>query len=246
MDWRARLAEVQSAVMLLTRLPAGRLPDPPPVLADAAWAYPLAGAVAALPAALVFWIAQGLPPLMAALLALAAGALATGGLHEDGLSDVADGFGGGATPERKLEIMKDSRIGSYGALALVLSVGLRATGLAAAPGACTGALALIGLGAASRAGLPLVMRLLPAARQGGLGARAGGVSANAAGVALAIGAVLALVTGHGFAVLLAMALAGTAFTLFTRRQVGGYTGDTLGASQQIAEMAGWVALAAVW
>ncbi len=166
-----RLAEARLALALLTRLPVGRLPDPAPPLAASAWAWPLAGLAAAILPALVFWAAP-LPPLMAALLALAAGVVATGGLHEDGLSDVADGFGGGPTRERKLEIMKDSRIGSYGALALALGLGLRATGLAAAPDACTGAAALLALGAASRAGLPAAMVLLAPARPGGLGAAA--------------------------------------------------------------------------
>ncbi len=242
----ARWDEIRLAVMLLTRLPMGRLSDPAPPLRAAAWAYPVAGAIAALPAALVFWAASGLPPLMAALLALAAGALATGGLHEDGLTDVADGFGGGATRDRKLEIMKDSRIGSYGALALILTVGLRVTGLAAAPDAITGMAALVGLGAASRAGLPWIMRSLPTARPGGLGASAGGVSGKATAVALGLGVLGLLITGHMLSLAVAMALAGFGFVLLCRRQIGGYTGDTLGATQQITEIAAWIVLAALW
>ena len=242
----ARWNEIRLAVMLLTRLPVGRLPEPAPPLPSAAWAYPVAGLVAALPAVLVFWAAQGLPPLMAALLALAAGSLATGALHEDGLADVADGFGGGTTRDRKLEIMKDSRIGSYGALALLLSLGLRISGLAAAPDAATGMAALIGLGMASRAGLPSIMRILPTARPGGLGASAGGISLPSTVAAMALGLLGALVTGHGLAVLLAMVIVGTGFALTCRRQIGGYTGDTLGATQQITEIAGWIVLAALW
>ena len=123
---RARATEVQLALMLLTRLPAGRI-DPAPTIAAAAWAFPLAGAVVGVLQALVLIaaIGLGLPMAMAAGLALAAGVLATGGLHEDGLADCADGFGGGRSPARKLEIMRDSRIGSYGALALILGLGLR-------------------------------------------------------------------------------------------------------------------------
>lgn len=232
--------------MLLTRLPVGRVADPVPPLGAAAWAYPVAGLVAALPPALVFWAAQGLPVAMAALLALAAGALVTGGLHEDGLADVADGFGGGAGRERKLEIMKDSRIGSYGALALLLALGLRVSGLAAAPDTTSGMAALIGLGMASRAGLPWIMQSQPSARPGGLGASAGGVTAASAAVAMALGVLAALLTGHGLAVLLAVAIAGLVFVLLCRHQIGGYTGDTLGATQQITEIAGWITLAAFW
>ncbi len=242
----ARWDELRLAVMLLTRLPMGRLADPAPPLRAVAWAYPVAGAIAALPAALVFWAAVGLPPLMAALLALAAGALATGGLHEDGLADVADGFGGGTSRDRKLEIMKDSRIGSYGALALLLSVGLRASGLAAAPDALTGMAALVGLGMASRAGLPWIMQAVRTARPGGLGATAGGVSGKAAAFAVALGLLGLLITGHALAMLVAMALAGFGFTLLCLRQIGGYTGDTLGATQQLTEIAGWIVLAALW
>lgn len=245
MDLARRIAELRLALALLTRLPVGRLPDPAPPLAACAWAWPLAGLAAAILPALVFWIAP-LPPLMAALLALAAGVVVTGGLHEDGLSDVADGFGGGATPERKLEIMKDSRIGSYGALALALALGLRATGLASAPDTCTGAAALLALGAASRAGLPAVMQVLPPARPGGLGASAAGIERPAVWVALALGAAALLLTGHAFAVLASMLVAGAGMTLLARRQIGGFTGDTLGATQQLCEIAGWIALAALW
>lgn len=246
MEPAARLQELRLALALLTRLPVGRIADPVPPLAAAAWAYPLVGMIAAALPALVFWAASGLPPMMAALLALAVGALVTGGLHEDGLADVADGFGGGATRARKLEIMKDSRIGSYGALALMLALGLRAGGLMAAPGAGAGIAALIGLGGASRGGLPLIMRLLPAARAEGLGAKAAGIGAVGAGMALAFGIGAALLTGHGLAVLIAMVVAGALFTGLCRRQIGGFTGDTLGATQQICEVAGWVALAAMW
>jgi len=245
MDAARRLAEARLALALLTRLPVGRLPDPAPPLAASAWAWPLAGLAAAILPALVFWAAP-LPPLMAALLALAAGVVVTGGLHEDGLSDVADGFGGGPTRERKLEIMKDSRIGSYGALALALGLGLRATGLAAAPDACTGAAALLALGAASRAGLPAAMALLAPARPGGLGAAAAGIEPPAVWAALALGAAALLLTGHPLAVLAAMALAGAGMTLLARHQIGGFTGDTLGATQQAAEIAGWITLAALW
>ena len=100
--------------MILTRLPAGRIEGNAPPIANAVWAFPLIGALVGLIAGAVFTLAItiNLPAFAAALLALASAALVTGGLHEDGLADTADGFGGGQTLSRKLEIMRDSRIGS--------------------------------------------------------------------------------------------------------------------------------------
>ena len=117
----------------------------------------------------------GLPPLVCAGLAVGALVIVTGALHEDGLADVADGFGGGATRERKLEIMRDSRIGAYGAAALALSLILRVAALSALLDHGLGAAAagLILAGAASRAAALAPLALLPAARADGLGAGAG-------------------------------------------------------------------------
>ena len=104
---RQRLAEMQLAVILLTRVPFGRLRDPVPRLGAAAWAFPLAGLPVGLIAAgvMVAALALGLSPPVAGGLALAAQAITTGALHEDGFADLCDGFWGGTTPERRLEIM---------------------------------------------------------------------------------------------------------------------------------------------
>ena len=124
---RRRVDEARLAFMLLTRLPMGQMAEAPP-LAASVWAYSVVGAMVGALAGLVFSFAAwaGLPPVTAGLLAIGAGVLLTGAMHEDGLADLADGFGGGHTRERKLEIMRDSRIGSYGVVALVLALGLRA------------------------------------------------------------------------------------------------------------------------
>src|ERR1019366_4569859 len=110
--------------MLLTRLPVGWFSgtQAPAGIADAVWAFPIAGAVVGGIGGGVFWgcSALGLPPAVAAVWTLVATLLVTGALHEDGLADTADGFGGGRTREQKLEIMRDSRIGSFGALAVML------------------------------------------------------------------------------------------------------------------------------
>src|SRR5690606_40192087 len=110
----------------------------------------------------------GLPSGPAAALALAAAMLMTGCLHEDGLSDVADGIGGGSTRERKLEIMRDSRIGSYGTAALVISLLLRWSALAALAGPAQVFAAFIAAHCASRALPGALMHVLPPARADGL------------------------------------------------------------------------------
>ncbi|MDH2326076.1 adenosylcobinamide-GDP ribazoletransferase [Cereibacter sp. SYSU M97828] len=240
---RARLDEARLALMTLSRLPVGRIARAVPMGA-AVWAYPLAGLVVGAigAAALVAGDALGLPPLASALLAIAAGALATGGLHEDGLADLADGFGGGTTPERRLEIMRDSRIGAHGALALMLAVGLLASLIASAPH-WQGMLAV---GAVSRAGLALPMILMPQARAGGFGAAAVlGMDWARVASALLIGLAVALMLVPMALALCAAVLAvQMAVAVAAQRSLGGLTGDVLGAAQVLGSVAGWIAIVA--
>jgi len=255
---RARLAEAQVALMLLTRLPAGQLRAgaPVPSLGQAAWAYPLVGILVGALGAGSFAAALGLglPVSMAAVLAVAVCVLATGGLHEDGLADLADGFGGGQDAARKLDIMRDSRIGSYGAMALIFALLLRVQALAWVAGVdlALALAALLALEAGARGGLAAMLRIMPPARAQGLGHMAAQVSALRAAAALALGggAVLAgvgLFAGIGAAgfVLGAMALAQVAISWLALRQIGGQTGDVLGAAQQVSVLAGWLVLAAL-
>lgn len=244
---RARLAEAQAAVMLLSRLPAGRIGGEVPSMGASVWAWPLVGALvgglAALSHGAALWL--GLPPLVAALLGIGALVLATGAMHEDGLADLADGFGGGQSRTRKLEIMRDSRIGTYGVLALVLSVGLRAAAIAALPADWAMA-GFVALAMASRACLPLWLRLLPAARADGLGKGAGGVPDAALVAALVLGQLGWCLAGGLSWLPIAMAVfVGTALIAgLALRQIGGQTGDVLGAAQQVGEIFGWLALLA--
>ena len=245
---RDPVSEFRLAFSLLTRLPVGSLRGGVPAMAETGWAWPLVGAVVGGIMAAVcsgaLWL--GLPPLMTAFVTLAAGALVTGAMHEDGLADLADGFGGGRDRARKLEIMRDSRVGSYGVVTLVLALGFRAAGIAAAAQAGVAPLALIALGAASRAGLPLTLTLMPPARTDGLG-RAAGAALGPAIAALLIGglALLAFGPGTALAIALAMAFAGVALAVLAMRQIGGQSGDILGAMQVVAECAGWAALVSV-
>jgi adenosylcobinamide-GDP ribazoletransferase len=228
-------AELAGAFMLLTRLPAGWLAGgrAPAAFADTVWAYPVVGAVVGGIGGAAYWACcrLGLPPAVGAVWTLAAMLLATGALHEDGLADTADGFGGGRTRDRKLEIMRDSRIGSFGALALMLSLAARGAAIAAlaTPGHVIAA--LIAAGALGRGAMLVVLLLLPPARADGLAA---GLGASRIG-RVATGLLLAAVAAHAFWAGIAAVLAALAMAWTARRQIGGYTGDVLGATSVVTE-----------
>jgi adenosylcobinamide-GDP ribazoletransferase len=202
--------------------------------------FPVVGALIGLAGGLAYALAiwLGLPSWPAAALALATTICATGALHEDGLADVADGFGGGRTREDKLRIMRDPRIGSYGTIALVLALLARAGALVALADPLQVVSALVTAGAVSRAALPAVMVSLPQARSDGLAAQAGRphplLAAAAALIAVLI--VIACLGETAPAALLAGVAGALAVALLARRQIGGYTGDVLGAVQQGAEI----------
>ncbi|MBY6240015.1 adenosylcobinamide-GDP ribazoletransferase [Methylosinus sp. Sm6] len=218
-------------------------------------ALPLAGAVigACAAAALLAARALGLSPFLAAALAVGALILVTGALHEDGLADLFDGFGGGATREEKLEIMRDSRLGSYGAIGLTLSLMLRVGALSsvAERSVAQAAAVLVFTAALSRTtGLAPIMMLAPA-RGDGAGHAAlrpfEQALRTAALLALAL-ALLPLGAGTPLAGLLLAggAAVGAAYATakLAERQIGGLTGDVLGAAQQMAEVAALLAFAA--
>ena len=159
--------EFAIATALLTRLPVGAATPADGAIAAAGWAFPLVGAGIGALCGLAFLVAQltGCGNAVAALLAVAAGIALTGALHEDGLADTADGFGGGSGRDDKLAIMHDSRLGSFGGVALILSIGLRGAALATMGGPIHVALALIAAHAASRGALPAHDRAwLPSSR----------------------------------------------------------------------------------
>ncbi|HLY45779.1 MAG TPA: adenosylcobinamide-GDP ribazoletransferase [Stellaceae bacterium] len=231
-----------TATAVLTRLPVGAAAPEEGAVAAAGWAFPLVGAGIGALCALAFFLAEllGCDNALAALIAVAAGLALTGAFHEDGLADTADGFGGGRDRAEKLAIMRDSRHGTFGIVALVLSVGLRSAALAAIGDPIHAALALVAAHAASRGVLPALMRLLAPARPDGLGASAGRPSLVVAIVAGVVGAGIALALLGPRSGAIALALSGIAVllaALLARRQIGGYTGDVLGFFQQIGEIA---------
>ncbi|MBI1416559.1 MAG: adenosylcobinamide-GDP ribazoletransferase [Limimaricola sp.] len=217
--------------------------------AAAAWAWPLAGLVVGALAALAgrVTLVLGLPAAIAATVVLAASVILTGAMHEDGLADTADGLWGGWTPERRLEIMKDSRIGTYGVLALVLSALLRWQALNALIAA--GALWAPVMAAALLARVPMaaLMAALPNARAGGLSAQVGRPRAAtaAAGALLALALSLGLIGLQTVPALLAMAVAAVLVGGVARARIGGQTGDILGAAEQLAETAVLLTLVAL-
>ncbi len=209
---------------------------------------PVAGVLIGLAAAGAYWAADrlGLPALAAALSALGVTLLVTGALHEDGLADLADGLGGGRDRARKLAIMLDSRVGTYGTLALILSVGIRAAGLAEVTAGAKAWILLLVAHGLSRALLPAVMWLMPLAKTSGLAARVGRSGGGEALTALGLGCGLALIVSGpwlGLWAILCAAIAAALVMTLAARQIGGYTGDVLGAVQQAAEVAIFVSLA---
>jgi adenosylcobinamide-GDP ribazoletransferase len=229
------------AVQFLTRLPTPSFADfEPGWITRSARYFPLVGLVVGGACALVLLAAGQLwGGALPALLAVAAGVLITGGFHEDGLADTADGLGGGQTPARRLEIMKDSRIGTYGVLALGLVLAIKVAALATLPLA-TAALALV---AAHGAGRTAAVAAMVLGRHVGDPSNAkykpapDGVSPGEFLVAAVLGlwplALLGLPGMAGAAVggVLALLLALTA-----RRLIGGHTGDVLGGVEQACEL----------
>lgn len=247
------LADVAGCVRFFSRLPIPALgasdnPAHMPEFRHSAWALPIAGLVIALPALLLvsgLHVAQA-PASVAAFLFVGLLVLCSGGLHEDGLADLADGFGGGMNRDRKLSIMKDSRIGAYGVLALILVTGLKIAAIAAlySNGSAVEFFAQLILAIlASRFVMLVLWYTLKHARSDGLAVMAGRPGRRAvelAGGLVLIALILAfpLVGGKSIVGLLAMAVLAVMWTgSLAMRHIGGQTGDVLGASQQIAEAA---------
>ena len=236
--------DILLAAVLLTRLPLPRLPDA--AFADqarAVWAYPIVGLVVGGLGAIVLWATAGLGAEIAAGLALATMVIATGAMHEDGLADSADGLWGGQSRERRLEIMKDSQIGTYGVVALILAVGLRWTSLGQVSPSD-----LIAAAALSRAWMPVLMIVLPHARNTGLSHSVGRPKAAMASLGVCIGTGMAgLMLGLATMAVALTASACVAVLIggIARLKIGGQTGDILGAVQVLTEITILLTLVAV-
>lgn len=234
-----------------------RLPIPRWVGFDAAWLhqssryFPLVGLVVGALCSAVYMAASWLlPPLLAMLLAVAAGIYMTGAFHEDGFADMCDGFGGGISRERVLEIMKDSRIGAYGAIGIVCLLGLKCAALASLPPG-TIVTALLVAHPLSRLAAASLIRLMDYARDEG---KAKPMAQTMSRAEFAIAAACGLLPGAACAALgmldwsalafavVAAALAAWFLARKCQRRLQGYTGDCLGAVQQLSEVAIYLAI----
>ncbi len=238
------------AQQFLTRLPTpGWIDYEPGGLARSARYFPLVGLVIGAIGALVWLIfSPVLPAAPAAGLALAVIILSTGALHEDGFADCCDGLGGGANRDKALEIMRDSRIGAYGAIGLIMVIGIRWTGLASFD-VTEGALALVLAPVLARAAMVVLLTFGVYARAEGAASDVkDGVTKPEFFIALAISAVVA-VTVAGLTGLLALAvvlIVALLWLVWLTHRLGGYTGDGLGAIEQIAQIVTILCLAATW
>ena len=239
---RDRADELKASIDFCTRLPlAHATPITGSAIAQAGWAFPVAGVIVGLIGAVVYALAHrlGLPAWPAAALTVAATLLATGCLHEDGLADTADGFGGGKTREQKLDIMRDSRIGTYGVCALAMSFLLRAGALASFADPHLVVWALIASHGAARATMPALMYLLPPARRDGLSFNAGHPPGETVAAAAVLGVLIlafCLHPGRGAVALILLCVAVAVMAWLSMRQIEGQTGDVLGAAEQVSEI----------
>jgi adenosylcobinamide-GDP ribazoletransferase len=258
-EWRERAsglgAEILRCLRFYSRLPVPSLafePNPhgAPDASAMARILPLAGALIGLvPAAvLVLGLALGFGPWLSAALSVTALTLATGAMHDDGLADTTDGFGGGATSERRLAIMRDSRIGSFGASALILAFALRIGALAAVAAridAFAAAVAVVLTASLSRTAGLVLLALLPPARPDGVSHAFGRPAREDLWIAAAVAGALTVLLGLpselpvlGLVLMMGLSAA-VAFAVAraSERLIGGQTGDVVGASQPLAEVA---------
>lgn len=248
---REQLRAFFTALMFLTRIPCPRwVGYEPELLARSTVYFPVVGVVVGLwGAALYGAAAWGWTPLVAAVLSTAGTAWLTGAFHEDALADACDGFGGGREPARILEIMKDSRVGAYGVVGLALAL-LAKVGALASLDAGLAARALVAGHVLGRwSSLPLIWRL-PYVRETGGKSRPFAASVTTPRLVLGTGlaaAAVAAVLPHRVPLAAAVLLVAAAVTglagRYFRRQIGGITGDCLGAANQVVELATYLAVA---
>lgn len=246
------------ALQFFTRLPVPEIRDFSNAMLNASARYfPLVGIVVGIISALSLWLAaQVFPMPIAALVAIIVSILVTGAFHEDGLADTFDALGGAVPRERALVIMKDSRIGTYGAAALVLSQLLRWQALVILP-LDIAVIVLIASHAAARAGAVSLMASLPYVRDTD-DSKSKPIAQDLSGAALLIALLLGLLPAIIFSIsylpIVWMLMLAGLLTVMTvrfycaywfKKRLGGYTGDTLGCCEQFGEIGFLLAAAAV-
>lgn len=234
--------DLATSTLFLTRLPwPSGMPAASADMARAAWSYPIVGIGVGVIGAVAYGVAYriGLTPWPSAALSIGATLLATGCLHEDGLADTADGFGGGKTREQKLAIMRDSRIGTYGVCALILVLLLRAAALANIGAAAPVAWALIASHGGARAAMVVLMALVPPARHDGLAAGVGAPPQESLLIVVGLSVLIFAISlgfGLGLVALVLVAAATALMAWLSVSQIGGQSGDVIGALEQVCEV----------
>lgn len=247
------VCDLAAAFILLTRLPVpwGWLTTSHvPNMKRSLWAFPFVGFCVSLGGAGVFFISilLQLPSVIAACLGFLAMIFLTGAFHEDGLADVADGFGGGFEREKKLDIMRDSRVGTYGSLAVFIALALRVFSI----GSFNLSFAIVAFlvtGTLSRFGILCILRFMKPAREEGSGTAAGIPSSAQMAVAGGFSLVVAftlLPLGYVLPVCLTALASFAVVGILSHRQVGGHTGDVLGTAQQVSEVAMLLCILSLW
>jgi adenosylcobinamide-GDP ribazoletransferase len=245
------LSDLLHGFALLTRLPVSRFIRSAPNLGRIVWVFPFVGLFVGAAGGLAYWGGSrlGMPIVLAAIWSFGLTLILTGAFHEDGLADAADGFGGGRTAARKLEIMRDSRIGSYGALALGWSAVVRIAAVVSIGKPHTVLIALVVAAAIARAGMIVPLLLLKPARTDGLAASMRRVPEWSATLAFAAALVLPfLLVAPVLAIVILGSGAVTALivTGLARWQVGGHTGDIVGATEVAVECVVLTVIATLW
>jgi len=228
------------ALSFFTRLPIGRHDLGALSLSQAAAFFPIAGALIGLISGAIYLalLHLGVQGNISAWITIFFQLAVTGGLHEDGLADMADGLASGRSKEQKLAIMRDSRIGSYGVLALITMISLRANIISGFTSGSATLLVFIAASACSRAFLTILMQILPFARCDGLAVMADRPGFSQTVTACVIGCVLLFAAGKIMAAFAAIAMLAVIYLYLKTialRNFGGITGDVLGAAQQVSE-----------
>jgi adenosylcobinamide-GDP ribazoletransferase len=245
------LADFWRALALLSRIPVFIPCDfSAHAMARSVWCWPLVGlfmaGIAIIPAYVIEILTGNV--MITAIVATFTLIALTGAMHEDGIADCADGFGGGLDRQRKLEIMRDSRIGTYGVVALVLCLAMRIALLDAAGESASMAAILIVMATLSRAAMPIVTYVFDPAREDGLGKSAGRPDIKVVSAGIAIALVLVVIVAGAvtaFMCLIAMMVGASVVGWIARHQIGGHTGDVLGMTQIISELLVGIAFIAI-
>ncbi|MFY0595705.1 MAG: adenosylcobinamide-GDP ribazoletransferase [Cognatishimia sp.] len=238
------LGDIRTSIALLTRIPVKAEFDR---VSRAAWAYPLAGLAVAMIASVVTFLLlwMGIAPAIAAGFWITSTIVLTGAMHEDGLADCADGFWGGFDKSRRLEIMKDSQIGSYGVIALVLSIGIRWFAVTLLIQTGDWFWVLFALEVLSRSAMPAIMHSLPHARDTGLSHAQGRPPMQTVALAAGMGFAISFVClgWVAFQLIVLLGVVTFAMGVLSQRKIDGQTGDVLGATQQITLLTALIILA---